>query len=965
MFKKAFLFFVFVSHFAFARPIEFGPEFVFTNDLMQSQTIKPTQRTTPEAIKMMQEWSALIAGFCQESKSCLTKKGTVKGHDSIRVEFEDGFWIEVSHDPVVLEVTMKKGSTAHFKKNAKRIQSLVFDSAKQLGLVVHERIGGGHISVDYESAFEHMKLLFRNFLVDYANHAELAWGVFGNHLGNAPPMSALNRSSKEEFYQIIHQFDTDPSMTIEKLIQQIESRVYTNNPFEKSGWVGNTHYQAIRLDQVKGSSPRIEMRGFAPQKSLDDFIALCELIENRIQFLGRFKFPLELLMSKNEKMSAGEKLAKAKTWFDEMKLDWNSYKHLMLKEVQDLIPSPSLVAFNETQSDLETTREHYRGVDLLFSQMTPQGIHNLINDSKKINPERYLVPYPKMISESELTELRRGTEQRGRALMEFMRDLQGQQSFLRDGRLNPKILERILKNNDTSWEAIKMRAGSSFGFIYAPDVVRGSDGRFTILEDNIGSNTGGLGDSWQSRKDFLKLAPQFSSVLNADKAEGFPVLAKKFLQAQAGDKAVVVVYPASDYQYHKFYIAQLEKAGFIVVSDSDKSKFQIDSRTDRVLVRQIEKGKVVQQKEVGAIMIRGFSGGGFRQKYPKTVNLAVNNKVSLVGYGTFDFLGDKELSPYVEEMIEYYLKEKPILKFAQTLALSKIDPAGKNQADQSRLEEVFSRIEKWVIKDTTGLQGKGVWIGAQLNDENKAKLKKEILSRPGHYVAQEYVPVSRTNRWISDIRVHSMVFGNQATSSDVFWGRAVSVFDNGKLNTHQNAGAVPIFVNGRDTQPAIQTAMSQLFRFKDLKTTLAAYKSLQDLNDSTINKILTKWVDQNEHLFENLQDADLKKFAFDESTPESLRKMLLVAYKKKALRALDSSISAKSFLEVLKELSQVHQLKPDLKQIQQFARLNPNSEQRVQFTQLIKHPLLRKHWERQGLVTPNGEFSCRKAVNGH
>lgn len=945
---------------SYAQTIDFGAEFVFTNDKMIAQTHSPTQIVTEEGLQKFRQWVEKVKQHCQNGGGCETKKGTVKGNESLQITFQDGFWIEISPDPSVLEVTMRKGNLADYESQKDRIEALVFGMARELGLYVHDRIGGGHITVDLETAFRGDAKLFRNFLVDYANHPELAWGVLGNHLGNAPPISALSRESKEAFYNVIREFDRKPT-DIQTLANTINKRVYTSNP---NDWQTYQHYQAVRLDQ-KG---RMELRGFAPQKSIEAFELLISLIEKRIVFLAKQNHPVELQLAKSEKMSPAERMGRAQSYFQEMGLDIEDYKSVVIADHRDVQPAPELRPLAENMNSMGEATRPYFGVDLLYSQISEQDHKNFKEKSTTLSGgERYLVPYPKMISEDEKDTLVKGTEQRGRALMAFLRDLQGKRDFLTSGRLDAKILERILINNGTTWDAIQHRMTDSMGFIYAPDVVKHSDGNYVILEDNVSGNTGGLGDAKQAREDFLELMPEFKVLLNTNGGEGFAKRAHQLLSKHAGGKAVVMLMPQSQVAFNQFYTKQLTGAGIYVVP-KDAPNVKLNMTVKQPILNIIENEKVSRTVEVGAVFHRGY-GTDFRTEFPNTFKAGVEGRIQYVGYAAFDFLGDKELSPYVEEMVRFYLKEEPTLRFAQTVALSKVNERGRTVADQAQLEKIFSQLERWVIKDTTGLQGKGVWIGQFVKE--KEKLLAYVKENPGAFVAQEYIPVSRINRWISDIRIHSMVLGNESVASDVFWGRAVSIFDNGKLNTHQNAGAIPIFVEGRDTLPdADRKAMHELFLSRDFSSVIEALDQLLKNTDPRMQTVINEWYTQRKDIVSKFQvkmtAKERKRFVDTIAKLQNfadVRAGIWGVFIRSIKAQLQQVKTAKEYFVILNSLkglpqTTIRSLGYETKA--QFERLTPTQQQREQWISTTGNLMVRAAWQRQGLL-PNPNVPARTA----
>ena len=128
------------------------------------------------------------------------------GFDAFTVQYPDGWTYTVGFAPNVLEVTGTMESLAALRSRKSLVEQDIFEVAKEIGLTPAEQVGNGAISFDRQSTFGDDALLFRNFMVDQANHPELAQGVLGNK-GTAPPMAALPAGNKKAFVKAIECFD--------------------------------------------------------------------------------------------------------------------------------------------------------------------------------------------------------------------------------------------------------------------------------------------------------------------------------------------------------------------------------------------------------------------------------------------------------------------------------------------------------------------------------------------------------------------------------------------------------------------------------------------------------------------------------------------------------------------------------------------------------------------------------------
>ncbi len=272
---------------AWAWPPLFGPEFTFTNPEIEAGSKDAKDVLTKENSRALEAWGSKAKAMCAERGGCSVITGKDKHGPNYRITYEDGFWYQVGVDTHVLEVQTKPGTTAEFKKNRARLQTDVFEFAAAQGLKPHERLGAGHFNIGIESGFGDDHLLFRNYLVEQANHPEFQLGVFGIHKGNAPTLSDQGEKMQRDFMRVIDEYDKKPTDMFD-LVAKVESKVYTSNPYD---WEPARSYQARRLSFVsphtQASERRIEERGVRPQRSIDDFILQCEFYEAQLAWSRR------------------------------------------------------------------------------------------------------------------------------------------------------------------------------------------------------------------------------------------------------------------------------------------------------------------------------------------------------------------------------------------------------------------------------------------------------------------------------------------------------------------------------------------------------------------------------------------------------------------------------------------------------------------------------------------------------
>ena len=107
-------------------------------------------------------------------------------------------------------------------------------------------------------------------------------------------------------------------------------------------------------------------------------------------------------------------------------------------------------------------------------------------------------------------------------------------------------------------------------------------------------------------------------------------------------------------------------------------------------------------------------------------NLTICNAI---GTGVAD---DKSIYPYVPQMIEFYLGEKPILKNVPTYAC-------RNPED---LKYVLGNLKELVVKEVHGAGGYGMLVGPAATRQEIEDFRTALQANPGGYIAQPTLALS-------------------------------------------------------------------------------------------------------------------------------------------------------------------------------------------------------------------------------
>lgn len=93
---------------------------------------------------------------------------------------------------------------------------------------------------------------------------------------------------------------------------------------------------------------------------------------------------------------------------------------------------------------------------------------------------------------------------------------------------------------------------------------------------------------------------------------------------------------------------------------------------------------------------------------------------------------DKSIYPYVDQMIAYYLNEKPILSNVPTYQCREAEA----------LDYVLANLDQLVVKEAQGSGGYGMLIGPKATEQEIDLFKMKLMASPSAYIAQPTLNLS-------------------------------------------------------------------------------------------------------------------------------------------------------------------------------------------------------------------------------
>jgi uncharacterized circularly permuted ATP-grasp superfamily protein len=338
---------------------------------------------------------------------------------------------------------------------------------------------------------------------------------------------------------------------------------------------------------------------------------------------------------------------------------------------------------------------------------------------------------PRIITAEEWDHIEKGIQQRLKALNLFLKDIYNEQQILKD-----KIIpvELIASCPHYTREVYGIKVPSDiYVHISGIDLIRGDNGEFYILEDNLRTPSG-VSYMLENREVTKRIFPEMLSANRVRMVNNYPLLLYKILLSlaptQISNPTVVLLTPGiynSAYYEHTFLARQMGISlveGRDLVVDNHKVFMKTTSGLEQVHVIY----RRIDDEFLDPLVFRPDSAlgvPGLMSAYRKG-NIAI---VNAVGNGVAD---DKAVYAYVPVMIKYYLNEEPVLSNVPTYQLF----------DEAAREYAFRNIHQMVIKRTNQSGGYGMIMGNKIKEEEWLKAKVIIEEEPRSFIAQPIIQIS-------------------------------------------------------------------------------------------------------------------------------------------------------------------------------------------------------------------------------
>jgi len=345
-----------------------------------------------------------------------------------------------------------------------------------------------------------------------------------------------------------------------------------------------------------------------------------------------------------------------------------------------------------------------------------------------------LIPFdiiPRIIPATEWKLLETGLRQRVRALNLFIHDIYHQQNIVKAGVI-PAAQIFCNAQYRPEMQGIDV-VGDIYAHITGVDVVRAGQGEFYVLEDNLRVPSG-VSYMLENRKMMMRLFPDLFARNKVAPVAHYPDLLLENLRAVAprgvNEPTVVVLTPGmynAAYFEHAFLAQQMgvelvEGKDLFVDDDTVFMRTTRGPRRVDVIYRRVD------DDFLDPLAFRPDSTLGV----PGLLSVYRAGRITLsnaIGTGVAD---DKSVYPFVPDMIQFYLGEKPLLNNVPTYQCRKRDD----------LAYVLAHLSELVVKEVHGAGGYGMLVGPASTKSEIEAFRTRVVANPDGYIAQPTLALS-------------------------------------------------------------------------------------------------------------------------------------------------------------------------------------------------------------------------------
>lgn len=347
---------------------------------------------------------------------------------------------------------------------------------------------------------------------------------------------------------------------------------------------------------------------------------------------------------------------------------------------------------------------------------------------------------PRVIPAKIWAQVERGLAQRSKALNCFIDDIYNRQKILADG-IVPADIVLESSNYKPPCEGMSPRYGV-WAHICGTDLVRGKNGKFFVLEDNLRVPSG-VSYMLENREITKRVLPELFENYNIQPVDDYPSRlygALASLSPRTKRRPCIVLLTPGIYNSAYFEHAYLaQRMGAELVEGSDLFVGEDEHVYMRTVDGPIEVDVIYRRINDDFLDPEVFHADSLLG-VPGIMRAWKAGKVAIANAPGAGVADDKVVYAFVPAMIRYYLKEKPLLASVKTYLCM----------NSRERDYVLANLDKLVVKPANESGGYGILVGPHATKAERAKFAALVEKNPRNYIAQPTLALSTAPTYIDD-----------------------------------------------------------------------------------------------------------------------------------------------------------------------------------------------------------------------
>ena len=416
--------------------------------------------------------------------------------------------------------------------------------------------------------------------------------------------------------------------------------------------------------------------------------------------------------------------------------DFRDYDEV-LKSNMTINPNWEKLLSNLTEMGTDTLISKQNEMDWLMDE---NGVtYNVYNDPKGMHRPWELNIVPFLIHQKEWETVEKGIKQRAELLNLILKDIYGERELIKNGIIPPEVIyahRGFLRQCDQ----IQYKTAKNL-LIYSADLARGPDGRMWVVNDRTQAPSG-MGYALENRYSTSRILPGIFKDINVKQpSQFFFEFNQMLIEAahQNKDNPNIVILtpgPLNETYFEHAYMSSF--LGYPLVNGND-----LVVRNGKVWMKSLK-----ELKQVDVILRRvddvfmdplelredSYLGVAGLLDVVRQQNVTIINPI---GSGVLENSG---LIPFMNAICKYFFKEELILP----------QIASWWCGQEKEKNHVLNNLPNLVVKRIDRTNRESIFFCEFLKPKQLENLKKEILSNPYSFVAQEKISFSTAPDFAQD-----------------------------------------------------------------------------------------------------------------------------------------------------------------------------------------------------------------------